>query len=274
MIEGHDLDYVVSGVQTLHRVSIKAEAGEVVCVLGPNGAGKSTLFRLLSGEIAPRAGKVTLLGHDVTTTPKDTLATMRAVMPQESVLSFPFTAFEVVMLGRTPHASAGETMTDRAIARAAMAATDSLAYEDRTFSSLSGGERQRVTAARVLAQIWEGEEGRALLLDEPTSSLDLLHQHGLLETATTMAKKGCAVVCILHDLNLAARYATRVVVLQEGRKVAEGTPREVLTRALLADVFEVDARIFVPEGTEIPVVVPRGPLSKTKPPRLATGALL
>jgi len=271
---GKDLDYSVAGRKLLRGVSLAAGAGEIVCVLGPNGAGKSTLFRVLSGEARPSAGSVTLLSHDVHRMPREELAKVRAVMPQESRISFPFTAFEVVMLGRTPHSPAGETMNDRVIARSAMAATDCLAFEDRTFSTLSGGERQRVTAARVLAQIWEGEEGRALLLDEPTSSLDLLHQHALLETAATMAEKGCAVVCILHDLNLAARYATRIVVLQEGQKVAEGAPRDVLTRALLADVFEVDAAVFVPEGTEIPVVVPQGPLAKPKPQRLVSGALL
>lgn len=259
MITCVGVSFARSGRQILDGVSVEAEATEVVAVVGPNGAGKSTLFQILAGDIRASSGSVFLLGRDVAVTPPGELARMRAVMPQESHLAFPFTVHEVVMLGRSPFEAHGTSPACRAVARAAMEATDTLHLEDRLFSTLSGGERQRVVAARVLAQVWEGESGRALLLDEPTSALDLLHQHALLETTVTMAARGCAIVCILHDLNLAARYADRIVVLHRGRVAAAGLPRDVLTRDILADVFEVEADVLLEAPSSVPTIVSRGP---------------
>lgn len=274
MIQCHDIRFERAQRTILDGVSLSADASEVVVVVGPNGAGKSSLFRILAGDERPTSGAVSLLGRDVASAPPMELARLRAVMPQESTLAFPFTVHEVVMLGRTPFEHRGEPMACRAVARAAMSATDTLRLEDRLFSTLSGGERQRVVAARVLAQIWEGAPGRALLLDEPTSALDLLHQHALLETAVRMADRGCAIVCILHDLNLAARYATRIVVLDGGRVVATGSPRDVLTRELVADVFEVEADVvFAPRSTS-PTVVSLGPRRRECERLLPKGTLL
>jgi iron complex transport system ATP-binding protein len=148
-------------------------------------------------------------------------------------LSFGFTVLEVALLGRMPHGRAN----DPEIARRALVTVGLGGFEARGYLSLSGGERQRVHLARVLAQIWEDGEDRVLLLDEPTAALDLVHQHGTLALAKKMSRRGVAVIAVLHDLNLAARYADRIALLSRGALVANGTPREVLQPMVLEPVF-------------------------------------
>lgn len=262
MIEACSISHRIGSVTLLEDVSLTADAGEVLIVVGPNGAGKSTLLRILSGEIAPTEGEVTLAGRPSGEWSIRQRAEMRAVLPQEAELSFPFSCYEVVLLGRTPHVDGRESQKDHAITRLAMAATDTRAYEERAYPTLSGGERQRVHAGRVLAQIWEGPSFRALLLDEPTASLDLAHQHAMLRIARRMAEDRCAVVCVLHDLNLAAQYATKLAVMHDGRLHSVGRPSRILSPTLLADVFNVDALVVPHPELSCPMVVTRGPLER------------
>lgn len=261
MIRARSVTYGALGRTLVDDVSLDVASGELVSLVGPNGAGKSTFFRLLSGELRPRSGSIAIAGTPVTPSTSSLLAQVRAVMPQESGAGFSFDAHEVALLGRLPHSEGASTLRDEAIARLAMQATGTLALHDRAFPRLSGGERQRVQAARVFAQVWESAEGRTILLDEPTASLDLAHQHEVLGLARRFARQGCAVVCVLHDLNLAARYSDRMVVMREGRVVAEGSPPDVLTVELLADVFEVEAFVLAHPAHPFPLVVPIGPLS-------------
>ncbi|MET0389511.1 MAG: heme ABC transporter ATP-binding protein, partial [Polyangiales bacterium] len=213
-IAAHGVTHRVGRATLLDDVSLSASAGELLVLVGPNGAGKSTLLRILAGELTPTAGDVTLAGRPLREWSARQRAEQRAVLPQHAELSFPLTCYEVALLGRTPHLDGHESERDHAITRAAMDATDTLPYAERAYPTLSGGERQRVQAGRVLAQIWEGPTFRALLLDEPTASLDLAHQHAILRLARRMAEDQCAVVCVLHDLNLAAQYATKLAVMQ------------------------------------------------------------
>jgi len=260
MIEARSITHQVGAATLLADVSLSAEAGEVLVLIGPNGAGKSTLLRVFAGEIRPTTGEIYIAGRPAREWPVRQQAGMRAVLPQQSELTFPFSCYEVVLLGRTPHLDGHETQKDHAIARLAMAATDTHVYEERAYPTLSGGERQRVQAARVLAQIWEGPGCRALLLDEPTASLDLAHQHSMLRLARRMAEDRCAVVCVLHDLNLAAQYATKIAVLHEGQLRAIGSPSRILSPELLADVFGVDALVVPHPELSCPLVIPRGPI--------------
>ncbi len=260
MIEARSISHAIGKAQLLSDVSLAASPGEILVLVGPNGAGKSTLLRILAGEMAPTAGEVRLAGRPVAEWSARQRAERRAVLPQHAELSFPFSAYEVVLLGRTPHVVGHESQQDHAIARHAMAATDTRAYEHRGYPTLSGGERQRVQAARVVAQIWDGRSARVLLLDEPTASLDLAHQHAILRLARRMADDRCAVVCVLHDLNLAAQYATTLAVMHRGRLHAFGPPARVLSPALLADVFDVDALVVPHPELACPLVVSRGPL--------------
>jgi iron complex transport system ATP-binding protein len=262
MIEACSITHRIGGMTLLSDVSLSASAGEVLVLVGPNGAGKSTLLRVLAGELVPTAGAVKLAGRSADDLPIRRRAEMRAVLPQQSELSFPFSCYEVVLLGRTPHIDGQESQKDHAIARLAMAATDTRAYEERPYPTLSGGERQRVQAGRALAQIWEGPGVRALLLDEPTASLDLAHQHAMLRLARRMAEDRSAVVCVLHDLNLAAQYATKLAVMHRGRLHAVGGPSRILSPSLLADVFGVDALVVPHPELSCPMVVTRGPLER------------
>jgi len=260
MIEARAVGYRTAGTTLLADVSVAVEAGEVLVVVGPNGAGKSTLLRTLAGDLVPTSGEVLMGGRPLAAWPLRERAKTRAVLPQESELAFPFSAGDVVLLGRSPYAVGSETPHDRTIARLAMRRTGTLHLEDRAYPTLSGGERQRVHAARVLAQIWDTESTRprVLLLDEPTSSLDLAHQHAILEVARDMADAHCAVVCVLHDLNLAAQYATNIAVMSGGRLRALGRPARTLTPELLREVFAIDALVVPHPELPCPLVVSRG----------------
>ncbi|AKV02801.1 Heme ABC transporter, ATPase component HmuV [Labilithrix luteola] len=270
MIEAIGVSRRIGSKVLLERVDLQVEAGTVLALVGPNGAGKSTLLKILSGELEPSSGQVLLAGEPIGSLAPRRRARLRAVLPQDSSVAFPLSAYDVVLLGRTPHEGAGETLRDRTIARLAMSLTDTLALAERSFPTLSGGERQRVQTARVIAQIWENGEPRALFLDEPTSSLDVAHQHATLEQARRMAGEGCAVVCVLHDLNLAAQYADRVAVLSRGVLRADGPPSRVLEPSLLEEVFDVRALVVPHPELTCPLVVPIGPTTR----RTATACVI
>ncbi len=249
----------VSGATLLNEVSFAVQPGEVLIVIGPNGAGKSTLLKALCGDIGVTAGEVRMNGRLLRDWPLRERAKVRAVLPQETALGFPFPVFDVVLMGRGPHLRGGESAHDRAIARAALQRVEADHFAWRRYTTLSGGERQRVQLARVLAQIWEPPADgstRYLLLDEPTANLDLTHQHALLGLARRFAGHGVGVLAVLHDLNLAAAYADRIAVLKDGRLIALDTPAAVLQPALIKRVFAMTARVLAQPGSQRPLVVP------------------
>ncbi|HEY0405692.1 MAG TPA: heme ABC transporter ATP-binding protein [Pyrinomonadaceae bacterium] len=258
MIEARRVQVSVGPKLLLDDISLSLRAGEVLAVVGPNGAGKSTLRKALCGDVQLSGGEVLMNGRALNDWPLVERARLRAVMPQDSTLNFPFTVFEVVLMGRAPHLRGAESPHDQDIARAALAAVEALHLEERLYPTLSGGERQRVQLARVLAQIWEpstqGE--RFLLLDEPTSNLDLAHQHSTLVVARRFSREGAGVLVILHDLNLAAQYADRVLLLNQGRVVNCGTPVDVLTRDAIYETFAVRAVVSKHPFMDCPLVVP------------------
>lgn len=236
----------------LAGASIDVHAGELHALVGPNGAGKSTLFGVLAGDIAPTSGTVTLDGRPLTTVPARELARQRAVLLQETRVSFPFTVAEVVRMGRAPWSRTPvESEDDEAVA-AALHDTDLTQLHHRTFPSLSGGERARAALARVLAQ-----RVGILLLDEPTAALDLRHQEEVLRLARARARDGAAVAVVLHDLGAALAYADRVTLLEGGRIVSTGAPAEVLTAEAIEAVYGQPVDVFAHPGTGVPIIVPR-----------------
>lgn len=216
--------------------------GRFTAILGPNGAGKSTLLSLLSAQRKPDAGQVLLDGQPLSSLPAPTLALRRAVMPQESAVAFDFTAREVAELGRYPHRK-HPAPNEAAIVDEALAATGVLALAERSFNTLSGGEKARVHLARALAQVWSPRPdgaARWLLLDEPTAALDLAHQHHALRFLREWAHRhGCGVVAVLHDLNLALRYADDVLLLSPGEAPCHGGAQAVLTADCIRAVWSV-----------------------------------
>ncbi len=259
MIEARELHVRIGAQALLAGVSLELCAGELVAVVGPNGAGKSTLRRVLCGDAEPNAGEVWMDGRPLAAWPLVERARVRAVLPQDSTLNFPFTVLEVVLMGRTPHVRGTEEPRDYEIARAALNATEAEHLSERVYPTLSGGERQRVQLARVLAQIWEPTptgDARYLLLDEPTSNLDLAHQHSTLNIARRFTRTGLGALVILHDLNLAAQYADRLIMLKAGRVVAAGPPAQVLTESSIRATFDVPVLITRHPVLDCPLVVP------------------
>lgn len=246
-LSAHSLVYAVHGKRLVDEVTMQLFPGKILALVGPNGAGKTTLLRLLAGELEPDQGQVYLDGEPLTARSRRDRAQRLAVLPQHSTLTAALTSLEVVLLGRAPHANGGAGPTDLVVAREALASMDATHLSDRVFPSLSGGEQSRVQAARVLAQIWNPPVdggSRFLLLDEPTAALDYSHQHDLLSWMRRLTLNGIGVLVILHDLNLAARYADKILVLRGGRPVAEGSPDEVYRNDLLSEVFGMPLSIF------------------------------
>ena len=244
--------YRVGDHALVDGVSLAVVPGEVLALVGPNGAGKSTLLRLLAGDLTPSGGEVSLDGRPLARYGARELALRRALLPQQTILQFAFTARAVVAMGRHPHLGmTGESPQDDAVVEAALARTETLALAERVYPSLSGGEQARVSLARILAQ-----EAPILLLDEPTAALDLRHQQAVLRIARELAAEGVAVLAVLHDLNLAAAHADRIALLDAGRLVAEGSPWEVLTAERLSAVFAHPVAVVPHPQRDCPLVLP------------------
>ena len=231
--------------------SLSLAAGELTVLLGPNGCGKSTLLKALTGELASSA-TITLFGRPTSQWPSCARAQRLVVLPQSSSLSFDFLAREVVELGRLPWSTAPAINRQRV--ESSMRALDVWPLRDARYLHLSGGERQRLHFARVLCQLDTHQPG-VLLLDEPTSALDPGHQHQTLRLAKQLAGAGHAVLMVLHDLNLASRYADRVLLMQQGRLLADGTPRETLTAALLHRLYGAGPELWHHPQDGRPLVV-------------------
>jgi len=241
---------VVMGEKTLlNDVSVVARRGEVLGLIGPNGAGKSTLLSVLSGDLIPFSGSVSICGYDPAQASALELAKSRSVMLQDVSVSFAFLVRDVVSMGRRPWAR-----TDGgAIAAPALAATEVSHLSDRDIMTLSGGERARVALSRVLAQ-----QTPVVLLDEPTAALDIGHQEQALGLVRALAKNGAAVIVVLHDLNAAAAYCDRIVCLADGTVAAQGTVAEVYTKETLSAVYGWDIQVVLSPAGDVQVFPKRG----------------
>jgi iron complex transport system ATP-binding protein len=226
-------------IAVLSEVTLRLEFSELTALAGPNGAGKSTLLGILSRLQRDFSGGCWYGGRPISTWRPDQFAREVAYVPQSLRLEFPFSAEQVVLMGRAPHVHGMfETARDRATAERAMALTDTTHLRGRDFRTLSGGEKQRIILAAALAQ-----EPKVLLLDEPTSSLDLAHQVELYRILQGLCRGGMMVVSVTHDLNLAAMYCDRLILLSQGRVVADGAPPDVLRPEIIADVFGVRSQL-------------------------------
>lgn len=247
------------GRRVLQDVDLQVNPGEFVALVGPNGAGKSTLLQCLSGELVPEGGGCRLDGFDIKRVSAHWLARHRAVLPQDSGIGFPLAVQEVVTLGRAPWRRHATPQHNRRAVLAAVAAAGANELMQRDFRSLSGGERQRVHLARVLAQIWDTNwdgKSRYLLLDEPTSSLDVGYQQRLLSVVREVLPMGIGVLAVLHDLNLAAAFAERVCLLTDGQVVTEGSPNEVIRTEHIKAAYEASLDVRIDVQTGRPLVLP------------------
>jgi len=234
--------------EILHGIALDFVPGTVTALVGPNGAGKSTLLAVAAGDLRPDAGEVLLQGRPLAGYTAGALARERAVMPQEHGVRFAFSVEEVVAMGRLPHPP--DPVVDDAQVEQAIDAAELQALRLREVQQLSGGESARTTFARVLAQ-----QTPLLLLDEPTAALDLRHQERTLRSVRACAEAGACVIVVLHDLNLAAGYADRIVLLEQGRVAADGTPLQVLTKDNLQRVYQQDVVVLEHPRRGVPLVV-------------------
>lgn len=252
-LEARGVTFRAGPFALVRGATVAVEPGELVAVVGANGAGKSTLLRLLAGDLRPAEGEVLLGGRPLGSFRAAELARLRSVLPQQSRIEFSFTVRQVVEMGRSPHLSGRAAPASHAAAvEAAMRAADVAALAERAFPGLSGGEQARACLARVLAQ-----ETPVVLLDEPTAALDIRHQHQVLTVIRGLAAKGRAVLAVVHDLNLAAAYATRVVAMHRGVIAADGPPAEVLTAEVLSRIYEHPVEVVRAGSPERLVVLPR-----------------
>ncbi|MDR3397659.1 MAG: heme ABC transporter ATP-binding protein [Pandoraea sp.] len=265
MLSAHELTIAHTDSPVLDGLSLDIRPGELLVLLGRNGAGKSTLLKALAGEpLPPRthvSGAITLNGALLSQYTTAALARLRAVLPQTAQLSFPFSALEIVTMGRLPFPRSrgrGDTAramkSDTEIATLSLERAGALSLLHRDVMTLSGGEWARVQFARVLAQLWPDDDAlapsvpRYLLLDEPTAALDLAHQHHLLSLTRELARTwGFGAMAIVHDVNLAARHADRMALLANGRILATGTPREVMRADLIETTLGLPVHVITPE---------------------------
>jgi iron complex transport system ATP-binding protein len=240
------------GEPVLKGVALRAAAGRLVCVLGPNGSGKTTLLRCLLGRLRVGSGEVVLDGRPLGSYSARGLARMMAYVPQFPASAFAFTVRELVLMGRYAHTGllglAGAQ--DQAVATLAMQMTGTLAFADRTLGELSGGEAQCVMIARALAQ-----QPSVTLLDEPTSHLDIRNQLVIYRMMQRLARDWeMAVVCVSHDVNLAARFADELVLMRGGEVLASGEPGAVVRREVLAETYGVEIELIASPGEAVPIV--------------------
>lgn len=273
MLQAADLVFGYDDTPVLQGVSLDVPRGALVGLLGPNGSGKTTLLRLMAGTAAPQSGTVRLDGRDLRTLPRAEVARRIAVVPQETQLAFEYTVLELALTGRYPHLGPFELEgpEDVEIARRALEATGTAHLASRGFSTLSGGEKQRVVIASALAQFEPGtrrhrdghetrkRDAQLLLLDEPTASLDLHYQ---LEVASLLrrlnSERGLTLVVSTHDLNLAASLCQHLVLLRDGRVLAAGRTRDVLTPEAVHALYGVDVHVAFHEEAGHLTVVPVG----------------
>ncbi|KRQ96193.1 iron ABC transporter [Bradyrhizobium jicamae] len=255
LLEAQSVSMVVGGATLVDSIDLQIRAGEMVAIVGPNGAGKSTLLRMLSGDLRPTRGEVRLKQRDIRLYPPRQLAFHRAMLSQHVNVTFPFTVEEIVHMGA---GDAGRA-TAQPLVEAALGEVGLAHFSQRQLPTLSGGEQQRAHFARVLVQLACGEAQHGpglLLLDEPTSSLDMRHQIDLVETAKRRALNGTAVIAVLHDLNLAMRFADRIVLLHRGRLAVDGGRNEAITAETIRRIFEVDVTIdYTDQG--VPFLLPQ-----------------
>lgn len=241
-----EIDCSYDGEKVLREVSLAVKRGDLVGLIGPNGSGKTTLLRAIGRVLRPNTGEVRLAGQDIYLVGQKRVAQQVATVPQEMTIAFDFTVQEVVLMGRTPHLKrfTGEDAADFSIVEQAMRRARVLHLKERSITQLSGGEKQKVIIAQALAQRPE-----LLLLDEPTSHLDIHHQLEILDLVQSLSQRGVAVIASFHDLNLAAQYCDYILLLSGGRLRVTGTPEEIFTADRIKEHFGVTVAIARSEAT-------------------------
>lgn len=244
LLTARDISVSLHGKRLLDAIDLQLKTGEIAAIVGPNGAGKTSLIRALTGDLSLNTGEVLFNGRHLDSYSLQEKAQQLALLPQHTELNFSFPVKDVVHLGRIPHASGQQE--DNRIVNDTLRAVDMLDRAQQHYTWLSGGEKQRVQLARVMAQVWRAEDApaRLMVLDEPTASLDVAHSQQLMQHLQTLATSGMGIIMVVHDFNLAARYADCILMLKDGQLAAQGTPEQVLTKENMRRFFDVETTIM------------------------------
>ena len=254
MLTAKQVSLQIGKIKLLENISLEIKTGECVALLGANGAGKSTLLKAFSGDLHPSHGSIHLDDKDVFSYKANELALKRAVMSQHQHMNFNFKVSEVVNLGRIPYKTSNTENEE--ICEEVMSLTSSLKFKGRQFLELSGGEKQRVHLARILAQIWgEDDKNKYLLLDEPTSSMDLIQQQQVFEIVNKVRNHKIGVLAIVHDLNMASKYADKVLFLKNGKTVDQGYTEDCFTQENIEETFSHPVQMIHAEDNPFPFVI-------------------
>lgn len=250
-IEAKNIDFFYNATQILHDVSMSLRQGEFLGIIGPNGAGKSTLLRLLCGILQPKKGTVGLFGASISAQSHKSIAQIVAFVPQETHFALNFTVEDIVSMGRYPYKRAfqREDEQDRSAVENALGAANVAALRARPINSLSSGERQLVVIARALAQ-----SPKVMLLDEPTSHLDLHHQHAIMDLLERLNKQGISIAVVHHDLNLASLYCENLILMHKGKIHTKGKPAEILNKSILREVYSTEVTILRHPEKDVPQI--------------------
>ncbi len=243
MLTAKNITYKIGSKILLDDVSVQFEAGKLNLIIGPNGAGKSTLIKIISNQIQSQTGSVYYGNKNINTTPISEIACIRAVLSQNIELAFPLTVSEIVMMGRYPHFTGNPGQKDKTACEEAMRYFDVYEMADRNYMTLSGGEKQRVHFARVISQIWYPIENnyRYLILDEPLTFLDVHYQFNFMHKVVELLKNDDMIIIgVVHDLNLAAKFADKIVLLNQGKVLAEGDKTTVLSKENIKTVYQLE----------------------------------
>jgi iron complex transport system ATP-binding protein len=249
MIKAKNIGYSIGNKFLVKDISLKILPKEFIVIMGANGAGKSTLLKMLAGSLQPTEGEILLDEKPLQQYSIEQLAVQRAVLSQHYNIVFPSAAKDIVMMGRYPYFNINPTAADERIVLEAMQQMQVDMFAERDYNTLSGGEAQKVQMARVLAQIGKPEEaqGKILFLDEPVSHLDIKYQHQLLSVAKSLCNHDVSVVAVLHDINLAIKYADRIVFMKNGILISELNHPNEITTSIIHEVFDVEAKILYTE---------------------------
>lgn len=257
MISIRNINYSVGTAAIIKDISTDLLPRMFTMILGPNGSGKSTLLKLFSGAVVADSGEIIYEDQPLSSIKKEQIARVRAVLSQSNELSFPLTVFEVVMMGRYPHFDFSPSANDHKMVAEVIEMLNLTAFTERNYLTLSGGEKQRVQFARVLSQIWKAPADTItyLFMDEPLTGLDINYQQEFLKIAKNLLTDKLVLVAVMHDINLAAQYGDRLIILKEGNIAAAGSAEQVLNAELIKDVFGVSSVFIKNPFTGKPVMI-------------------
>ena len=249
------LSYQINQKKLIDNISLEIDSGDMVSIVGPNGSGKTTMIRLISNEILPSKGDILFKDKNICDWEVSQLACYRSVLSQSNNLVFPFSVLDIVKMGRFPLKNKGNNQQEDDLCRRILDIFDLRDYIEQNYITLSGGEKQRVQLARALAQIWSDDYGdKLLILDEPTSYLDIKHQYALFDFLKELNKKGLTIMMVLHDLNHAISNSNKIILLKNSKLISFGETSTIINNDLINKVFEIDLKLINYDGMDNPII--------------------